>query len=175
MAKKLPSMNEIVKEVFDFLKTAKEQQWDAQTFADNFAAIDHTIDQKLMAYRKAMDHLEIEADVAKAEKKALADQGKSYAERAASLEGERKRMLYPLLNLFTLLDVPRKTGAYGTFYIKKGLTKLSIDESKVPQRFMRRVVKFEVDKDAIEQALKAGEELDFAHYETSSETIVLKK
>ncbi len=83
-------------------------------------------------------------------------------------------MLYPLLNLFTLLDVPRKRGLTGLSTSKRS-EKLSIDESKVPQRFMRRVVKFEVDKDAIEQALKAGEELDFAHYETSSETIVLKK
>ncbi len=175
MDKKLPSMNVIVKEVFDFLKTAKEQEWDDQTFADNFAGLDYTIDEKLMAYRKVMDHLEHEANVAKAEKKALTDQSKSYSERATSLENERKRMLYPLLNLFHLLGVNNKRGAYGTFFIRKGSQKLIIDESKVTDRFLKREFKFEVDKDAIKQALAAGEDLDFAYYETAPDTVALTK
>ncbi|WP_029824042.1 siphovirus Gp157 family protein [Vibrio parahaemolyticus] len=175
MANKPRSMNEIVKQVFEMMTLAKEEGWDDDTIADNFAGLDFTIDEKLMAYRKVMDDLEQKAQVAKAEKKALSDQGKSYGDRAVSLENERKRMLYPLLNLFTLLDINSRKGAYGTFYIRAGTQRLVVDKAKVPARFKRRVVTFEDDNDAIKAALDAGEDLDFAHYETSPDVVALRK
>ncbi|HGS5009483.1 TPA: siphovirus Gp157 family protein [Vibrio parahaemolyticus] len=175
MAKKTKSMNEIVKEVYDMLSLAKEEEWDKQTIADNFAGLHHDIDKKLMAYRKVMDDLEFQADVAKAEKKSLVDQSKSYGDRAISLDNERKRMLYPLLNLFYLLEVNSMKGAYGTFYTRSAKPKLVINEEKVPSRFKKRVVKFETDLDEIKKAIDAGENLDFAHYETQPDSVVLKK
>ncbi|MHA2782561.1 siphovirus Gp157 family protein [Vibrio harveyi] len=175
MADKPRSMNEIVKQVYDMMALAKDEGWDEETIADNFEGLDYTIDEKLMAYRKVMDDLEQKSKVADAEKKALSEQSKSYGDRAKSLENERKRMLFPLLNLFTLLDINSKKGAYGTFYIRTGGTKLVVDKSKVTSRFKKRVVTFEIDNDAIKAAIDAGEELDFAYYETASDTVVLKK
>ncbi|MGD1335075.1 siphovirus Gp157 family protein [Vibrio harveyi] len=175
MANKPRSMNEIVKQVYDMMALAKDEGWDEETIADNFAGLDFTIDEKLMAYRKVMDDLEQKSKVADAEKKALSEQSKSYGDRAKSLENERKRMLFPLLNLFTLLDINSKKGAYGTFYIRAGNTKLVVDKSKVTSRFKKRVVTFEIDNDAIKAAIDAGEELDFAYYETAPDTVVLKK
>lgn len=179
MSNKTESMNDITQQVHNLLELAKAEKWDEQTIADNLAGIECSIDDKLMAYRRYMDKLETAAKLAEAEKKVYAEQAKPYADRAKSLKDERSRLTYPLLNLFQKLKVDKMKGAYGTFYIKNNPDKLKYDESKLPERLRRREVRFVPDEEAIEkelkEALKSGETLDFAHYESQPQQVVLRK
>ncbi|TVO37381.1 siphovirus Gp157 family protein [Vibrio algivorus] len=175
MANITESMNDITQQVHNLLELAKTEEWDEETIADNLAALECTIDDKLMSYRRYMDKLETAAKLAEAEKKVYAEQAKPYAERAKSLKEERSRLTYPLLALFNKLEKESMKGAYGTFYIKNNQPKLKYDESKLPERFRRREVRFVPDEEAIKAALDAGEELDFAHYESQPQQVVLRK
>ena len=175
MADKTESINDINKQVFDLLELAKKEKWDEQTIADNLAGLECSIDDKLMAYRRYMDKLETEAKIADAEKKVYTEQAKPYGDRAKSLKDERSRLTYPLLNLFQILEVEKMKGAYGTFYIKNNPDKLRYKEAELPKRFLQREVHFVPDEDAIKAALDAGEELDFAWYETQPQQVVLRK
>lgn len=186
MADKTESMNDINQQVFDLLERAKKEGWDGQVIADNLAGLECSIDDKLMAYRRYMDKLETESMLADAEKKVYTDQAKPYGERAKSLKAERDRMTYPILNLFKILlengqlspdkkgGVSMK-GAYGTFYIKNNPDKLKYKEAELPKRFLQREVRFVPNEAAIKAALDAGEELDFAWYETQPQQVVLRK
>ncbi|NIY91144.1 siphovirus Gp157 family protein [Vibrio diazotrophicus] len=175
MANNKESMNDINQQVFALLELAKAEKWDEQTIADNLAGLECSIDDKLMAYRRFMDKLELDANLAEAEKKVYSDLAKPYADRSKSLKDERSRMTYPLLNLFKMLEIEKMKGAYGTFFIKNNPTKLRYKEAELPKRFLQREVRFVPDEDAIKAALDAGEELDFAWYETQPQQVVLRK
>ncbi len=175
MASNKETMNNINHQVFKLLELAKEEKWDEQTIADNLAGIECSIDDKLMAYRRFMDKLETDANLAEAEKKVYADQAKPYAERAKSLKAERSKMTYPLLNLFHMLNVDKMKGAYGTFYIKNNPSKLRYEEAKLPERFLRREVNFVPDEEKLKKALDNGEELEYAWYESQPQQVVLRK
>ncbi|CAH1521328.1 Whole genome shotgun sequence [Vibrio owensii] len=178
-SKTTETMNDLSKQVSDLLTMAKEQEWDDQTFADNFAALEGGIDDKLMAYRRYMDKLETAAKLAESEKKVYAEQAKPYADRAKSLKDERSRMTHPLLNLFQILNIEKMKGAYGTFFIKKNPPKLKFDEAKLPERLRIREVRFVPDVEAIQkevdEALEQGKDVDFAWYETPPKQVVLRK
>ncbi|MGD1455333.1 siphovirus Gp157 family protein [Vibrio harveyi] len=173
------SINDINQQVFDLLQMAKEQEWDEQTIADNLSAIECSIDDKLMAYRRYMDKLETESKLADAEKKVYTEQAKPYGDRAKSLKEERSRMTYPLLNLFHMMQVEKMKGAYGTFYIKNNPAKLKFEEAKLPERLLKREVRFVPDVDAIQkeldEALEEGKSIDYAWYETQPQQVVLRK
>lgn len=186
MSKEKESLNTINQQVFELLETAKKEEWDDQTIADNLASLDCAIDDKLMAYRRYMDKLETAANLAEAEKKVYADQAKPYADRAKTLKSERSKMTYPILNLFKILIekgalAPDKRGsvsmkgAYGTFFLKKNPDKLEVDETKCPKTHMRREVRFVPDLEHIEADLAEGKELDFARYVAQPDQVVLRK
>lgn len=169
------SITEITEEIHGFLKTAEEQGFDEQTIADTIEGMSYDLDDKLAAYRLVMDRLELEAETADAQAKALRAQAKGYADRAKTLKEKRSNMTYPLLNLFKKLGETKKSGSYGTFFIKKGADKLHVDEGKLPQDYMERVVAFKNDEARIKKELSEGKELEFAWYETGAESVQLRK
>ncbi|CAH6901378.1 conserved hypothetical protein [Vibrio chagasii] len=172
------SMNDIVSEIQAFLKEAKDNGFDEETIAETLAGMDYGIDEKLAAYRFVMNDLETQAGIAKASSGIYKDQAKSYADRSKSLEAERKRMTWPLLNLFKMLNIEKQKGSYGTFFIKKNPDKLHIEKDKVPNEFLVRNVSYSIDEAAIKEHIKTlpeGESLDFAWYIEGAEQVQLYK
>ena len=172
------SMNDIVAEIQAFLKEAQDNGFDEETIATTLESMDYGIDDKLAAYRFVMDDLEIQADQAKAASDAYKNQAKPYADRSKTLDSERKRMTWPLLNLFKMLNIEKQKGSYGTFFIKKNPNKLHVEKDKVPQQFLVRNVTYSVDEAAIKEHLKTlpeGESVDFAWYIEGAEQVQLRK
>ncbi|CAH6963651.1 Viral Gp157 protein [Vibrio crassostreae] len=172
------SMNDIVSEIQAFLKEAQDNGFDEETIAETLAGMDYGIDDKLAAYRFVMDDLEIQADQAKAASDAYKNQAKPYADRSKTLDSERKRMTWPLLNLFKMLSIEKQKGSYGTFFIKKNPDKLHIEKDKVPSHFLVRNVSYSVDEAAIKEHIKnlpEGEKVDFAWYVKGDEVVQLRK
>ncbi|CAH7178901.1 conserved hypothetical protein [Vibrio chagasii] len=172
------SMNDIVSEIQAFLKEAQDNGFDEETIAETLAGMDYGIDDKLAAYRFVMDDLENKAKQAKASSDIYKEQAKPYADRSKSLEAERKRMTWPLLNLFKMLNIKKQKGSYGTFSIKKNPDKLRIEKDKVPSEFLVRNVSYSVDEAAIKEHIKnlpEGETVDFAWYEKGTEIVQLYK
>ncbi|CAK2753421.1 viral Gp157 protein [Vibrio crassostreae] len=172
------SMNHIVEEIQSFLKQAEDNGFDDETIAATLEGMDYGIDEKLTAYRFVMDDLENKAKQAKASSDIYKEQAKPYADRSKTLDSERKRMTWPLLNLFKMLKIDKQKGSYGTFFIKKNPDKLHIEKDKVPNEFLVRNVSYSIDEAAIKEHLKTlpeGESLDFAWYIEGAEQVQLRK
>ncbi len=186
MSENNESMNDINQQFVEIFEQADLEGWSDQTLADNLAALNCSVDEKFMGYRRYMDRLEVQASLAEAEKKVYTEQAKPYGERAKSLNEKRKRVTYPLLNFFYILLEKGKlkpdkkgkvsiTGGFGTFYLKNNPDKLRYKEADIPQRFKKRELRFVPDEEAIKAALDAGEKLDFAWYEKQPQQVILRK
>ncbi|WP_394239912.1 siphovirus Gp157 family protein [Vibrio astriarenae] len=175
MADKPRKMTEIAEEIRLFLKDAKDQGFDDETIANTLEGMGYDIDDKLAAYRLVMDDLENAAKIAKETAKIYSEQAKPYQERSKSLDEQRKAMTWPILNLFKLTGDTKKSGSYGTFYLKTDKPSIHIEEDKIPSEYLTRIVSFKPNKQKIKEALEAGEELDFAWFTEGKESVVLRK
>ena len=160
MAKeKTPSLFDLTGDWLRLYELADDPDTDADAFFDTMEGIEGEIEDKADGYAAVITKLKGDMDFLKAQEDAF--RAKRLA-KAYAIDKMKAR----------LLEAMRVTGKvkfktpYWSFYTQS-TESVSIDTDKVPERFLR-YKEPEVDKLAIKEALKAGENLEgIAHLEST--------
>lgn len=146
------------------LEMAEDPDTDPEAFADTLEGIEGAIEDKADGYAKVIRTLEGDAAACDAESKRLRN-------KKQTIENNIKRMKQALQYAMELTGKTKFKTALFSFGISKNPAAVVMDEGyieNIPERFLIPQDPV-IDKKAIKEALKAGEDLDgIAHLESTS-------
>mgnify|MGYP002514674598 CR=1 FL=1 len=141
----------------------EDPELDPQTLADTMEGIEGELEVKAESYAKVMKNLEADVSAIKAEIDRL-------SERKKTIENNIKRMKAALQYAMELTGKTKFKTPLFSFGIQKNPAAVVMDEGyieNIPERFLIPQDPV-IDKKAIKEALKAGEDLEgIAHLEQS--------
>lgn len=154
----MATLYELTAEFQDFLQMASEQEFDAETIETTNEMLMDDIEHKVDGYGMVIRELESQTDALKAEIDRL-------SKRKTVIENNIKSMKNSLEMAMRALNQPKIKTTLFTFAIQKNPAKLVIDDiNKVPDQYWI-AQEPKLDNNGIKDALKNGQELDFAHLE----------
>lgn len=135
---------------------------DQQAFIDTLESLAGDIKDKVISCACVCKSLEHQADVIESEEKRL-------AARRKSVEGNIKRLKDSMQKGMEAAQLRQVKSNLLTVTIQKNQPKVILDESVPPEKMPKEFTRTEVlaSRQAIGEALKAGQKLDFAFLETS--------
>ena len=155
----MASLYELTEQYAQLLAIAEDPDIDPQVLADTMEALDGEIEQKADGCARVMRELEANA-------KARREEARRQTERARVEENSVKRIGAALQRLMELSGKRKFRTELFSFNIAKNPDAVVIpDEGRVPEQFLKAEIK--VDKAAIKEALKGGQEFDWAYLEAS--------
>ena len=157
------TLYELTDDYRNLLEMAEDPDTDPEAFADTLEGIEGAIEDKADGYAKVIRTLEGDAAACDAESKRLRN-------KKIAIENNIKRMKTALQYAMELTGKTKFKTALFSFGIQKNPAAVVMDEGyieNIPERFLIPQDPV-VDKKAIKEALKAGEDLEgIAHLEQS--------
>ena len=158
------TLYELTEDYINLLEMAEDPDTDPEAFADTLEGIEGAIEDKADGYAKVIRTLEGDAAACDAESKRLRN-------KKIAIENNIKRMKTALQYAMELTGKTKFKTALFSFGIQKNPAAVVMDEGyieNIPERFLIPQDPV-VDKKAIKEALKAGEDLEgIAHLESTS-------
>lgn len=159
----MSTLYELTSDYMELLSMAEDPDIDPQAFADTLDGIEGALEDKAEGYAKAMRMLEADAAACDAESKRLRN-------KKQTIENNIRRMKSALQNAMQVTGKTKFKTPLFSFGIQKNPASVVMDEENldnIPERFLVPQDPV-IDKKAIKEALKAGEDLDgVAHLEQS--------
>lgn len=154
------TLYEITGQFLELLTWAEDPEVDEQAFNDTMEALSCEIEEKADGYAKVIKQLQGEAETIKTEIDRLNN-------RKEAIENHIKAMKGNLEQSMIVTGKEKFKTELFSFNIQNNAPSvvLDVDEDKVPEQFI--VITKKVDKKGIGQALKNGDQIDFAHFEQS--------
>lgn len=153
----MATLYELSNDYLALLDLADDPDIDEQAFMDTLEGIEGALEDKADNYAIVIDEIKAKAEKYKKEIDRLSGMKKA-------CDNAVDRMKRSLENVMKATGKTKFDTELHKFSIQKNAPSLVIDdESKVPVHFL--VVKEEINKTAIKDAIKAGEEITFAHLE----------
>ena len=157
----MASLYELTDDYLALLEMAEDPDIDEQAFADTLEGIDGALEDKAEGYAKVIRTLEGDAAACDAEAKRLSN-------KKQTIENNIRRMKAALQYAMQATGKTKFKTALFSFGIQKNPAAVVIDEGyieNIPDRFLIPQDP-QIDKKAIKEALKAGEDLEgIAHLE----------
>ena len=157
------TLYELTEDYMNLLALAEDPDIDKQAFMDTLDGIEGAIEVKAEGYAKVMRQLEADAAACDAESKRLKNKSKT-------IENNIKRMKQALQFAMQATGKTKFKTQLFSFYIQKNSASVVMDEpyiENIPERFLIPQDP-QIDKKAIKEALKNGEDLEgIAHLEQS--------
>ena len=155
------TLYELTEDYMNLLELAEDPDIDEQAFTDTLEGIDGALEDKAEGYAKVIRTLEGDAAACDAEAKRLRN-------KKQTIENNLKRMKAALQYAMQATGTTKFKTALFSFGIQKNPAAVVIDEGyieNIPDRFLIPQDP-QIDKKAIKEALKAGEDLEgIAHLE----------
>ena len=155
------TLYELTEDYMNLLELAEDPDIDEQAFTDTLEGIDGALEDKAEGYAKVIRTLEGDAAACDAESKRLRN-------KKQTIENNIKRMKAALQYAMETTGKTKFKTALFSFGIQKNPASVVIDEGyieNIPDRFLIPQDP-QIDKKAIKEALKAGEDLEgIAHLE----------
>ena len=155
------TLYELTEDYMNLLELAEDPDIDEQAFADTLEGIEGALEDKAEGYAKVIRTLEGDAAACDAESKRLRN-------KKQTIENNIKRMKTALQYAMQATGKTKFKTALFSFGIQKNPAAVVIDEGyieNIPDRFLIPQDP-QIDKKAIKEALKAGEDLEgIAHLE----------
>lgn len=150
----------------ELLDKAEDGLLDPETLADTMDSLTGEYEEKFDGYGKVMAQLKADAEAAAEESKRLAD-------RARTLQNNRKQMLLRLQHSMEQRGERRVKAKLFTFTLRNNPVKLVIDdEDTLPMEFKDHIDKWEANNSRIKDALKQDIEVAGAHLEKGQSLMV---
>ena len=157
------TLYELTEDYINLLEMAEDPDTDPEAFADTLEGIEGAIEDKADGYAKVIRTLEGDAAACDAESKRLRN-------KKIAIENNIKRMKTALQYAMEATGKTKFKTALFSFGIQKNPAAVVMDEGyieNIPERFLIPQDPV-IDKKAIKEALKAGEDLEgIAHLEQS--------
>ena len=157
----MASLYELTEDYMNLLELAEDPDIDEQAFADTLEGIEGALEDKADGYAKVIRTLEGDAAACDAESKRLRN-------KKQTIENNIRRMKAALQYAMQATGKTKFKTALFSFGIQKNPAEVVIDEGyieNIPDRFLIPQDP-QIDKKAIKEALKAGEDLEgIAHLE----------
>jgi len=155
-------------EITGNMKELLNSDFDEQTIADTMEALQGEFNDKAVSIIKLVENLNGDTSVIDAEIKRL-------QERKQVINNKQKRLREYLLHNMEANEITKIECPLFTASLRKGLESVEIiDESLLPDEFVKAEVVTKADKKAIKDALKAGESVPGAALKRGETTIVIK-
>ena len=158
------TLYELTNDYMNLLELAEDPDIDEQAFMDTLEGIDGALEDKAEGYAKVIRTLEGDAAACDAESKRLRN-------KKQTIENNIKRMKTALQYAMETTGKTKFKTALFSFGIQKNPAAVVMDEAyieNIPERFLIPQDP-QIDKKAIKEALKAGEDLEgIAHLESTS-------
>ena len=155
------TLYELTEDYMNLLELAEDPDIDEQAFTDTLEGIDGALEDKAEGYAKVIRTLEGDAAACDAESKRLRN-------KKQTIENNIKRMKAALQYAMQATGKTKFKTALFSFGIQKNPAAVVMDEGyleNIPDRFLIPQDP-QIDKKAIKEALKAGEDLEgIAHLE----------
>lgn len=155
------TLYELTEDYMNLLELAEDPDIDEQAFADTLEGIEGALEDKAEGYAKVIRTLEGDAAACDAESKRLRN-------KKQTIENNIKRMKAALQCAMQITGKTKFKTSLFSFGIQKNPAAVVIDEEhleNIPDRFLIPQDP-QIDKRAIKEALKAGEDLEgLAHLE----------
>lgn len=155
------TLYELTEDYMNLLELAEDPDIDEQAFTDTLEGIDGALEDKAEGYAKVIRTLEGDAAACDAESKRLRN-------KKQTIENNIRRMKAALQYAMQATGKTKFKTALFSFGIQKNPAAVVIDEGyikNIPDRFLIPQDP-QIDKKAIKEALKAGEDLEgIAHLE----------
>lgn len=155
------TLYELTEDYMNLLELAEDPDIDEQAFTDTLEGIDGALEDKAEGYAKVIRTLEGDAAACDAESKRLRN-------KKQTIENNIKRMKAALQYAMQATGKTKFKTALFSFGIQKNPAAVVIDEGyieNIPDRFLIPQDP-QIDKKAIKEALKAGDDLEgIAHLE----------
>lgn len=155
------TLYELTEDYMNLLELAEDPDIDEQAFADTLEGIEGALEDKAKGYAKVIRTLEGDAAACDAESKRLRN-------KKQTIENNIKRMKAALQCAMQITGKTKFKTSLFSFDIQKNPAAVVIDEEhleNIPDRFLIPQDP-QIDKRAIKEALKAGEDLEgLAHLE----------
>ena len=154
------TLYEITGQFLELLTWAEDPDVDDQAFSDTMEALSYEIEEKADGYAKVIRQLQGQVDAIKAEIDRLSGRKDAIENHIKAMKGNLEQ------SMIATGKEKFKTDLF-SFNIQNNAPSvvLDVDEDKVPEQFI--VITKKVDKKGIGQALKSGDQIDFAHLEQS--------
>lgn len=154
------TLYEITDDILKLLTYAEDPDVDDQAFRDTMEALTLELEDKADGYAKAIRTLKGEVEAIKAEIDRLTKRKTAIENHIAAMNDNLEQ------SMIATGKEKFKTELF-SFGIQNNPAScvLDVDEDKVPEQF--QIVTKKVDKKGIIQAIKNGEDIDFAHLEQS--------
>ena len=157
----MSTLYELTEDYMNLLELAEDPDIDEQAFTDTLEGIEGALEDKAEGYAKVIRTLEGDAAACDAESKRLRN-------KKQTIENNIKRMKAALQYAMQATGKTKFKTALFSFGIQKNPAAVVIDEGyieNIPDRFLIPQDP-QIDKKAIKEALKAGEDLEgIAHLE----------
>lgn len=157
------TLYELTEDYMNLLELAEDPDIDEQAFTDTLEGIDGALEDKAEGYAKVIRTLEGDAAACDAESKRLRN-------KKQTIENNIRRMKAALQYAMQATGKTKFKTALFSFGIQKNPAAVVIDEGyieNIPDRFLIPQDP-QIDKKAIKEALKAGEDLEgLAHLEST--------
>ena len=150
----MATIYELTSDYLNLLELAEDPDIDEQAFLDTLEGIEGALEDKADGYAKVIRNLEADAAVCDAESKRLRN-------KKQTIENNIKRMKSALQFAMQMTGKTKFKTALFTFGIRKNPASVVIDEQyleNIPARFLIPQEPM-IDKIAMKDALKAGEDL----------------
>ena len=154
------TLYEITGQFLELLTWAEDPDVDDQAFSDTMEALSYEIEEKADGYAKVIRQLQGQVDAIKAEIDRLSGRKDAIENHIKAMKGNLEQ------SMIATGKEKFKTDLF-SFNIQNNPDSvvLDIEEDKVPDQYV--VITRKVDKKGIGQALKNGEDIEFAHLEQS--------
>lgn len=150
---------------------ANDEEVELEVFRDTLEAIEGEFDDKIESYCKVLKNIEGEAA-------AIAEEVKRLTAKKKAIENNVDRMKKVMFDAMKVMNKETAGGAVLKAKIQKngGKLPLMIAEGTKPESlpFEFQKITYEVDNDAVREALDNGQELDFAKYGERGESLRIK-
>ncbi|GAM63635.1 phage protein [Vibrio ishigakensis] len=160
------SIYDITAEMKQLLDDAEKNEWDPQTIKDTLIGMG--FEDKLDDYLAVITNKEATSDALKEEAAKLSARKKVY-------DNQVKRMKGAVLMCLQALGKTTHASNKATWSTRKGVQKLILSESEIPESYCSWDAVRTIDKSKIQEDLKSGKEVTGAHYEQQPETLSIRR
>lgn len=150
---------------------ANDEEVELEVFRDTLEAIEGEFDDKIESYCKVLKNIEGEAA-------AITEEVKRLNAKKKAIENNVDRMKKVMFDAMKVMNKESAGGAVLKAKIQKngGKLPLMIAEGTKPESlpFEFQKITYDIDNDAVREALDNGQELDFAKYGERGESLRIK-
>ncbi len=159
------TLYEITGNFVRLLEMAEEEEISEETLADTLESLEYDLENKADQYAKIIKELEGQAKI-------ISDEKQRLEERKKTLTNNIARMKRALKEAMLIADRKKIKTDLFSFTIRKagGLKPLVID-GEVPKEYLKEP---EPDTAKIREALKSGQEIDWAYLKEPEEVLVIR-